>query len=237
MKKIFTLAAVALMAASVNAQTTWKTPKSANEDGTAIIEAETVLAEDDDITVKTVYASKASNSEQTFCGESFDAYFQVRVAADPTDDNLTGTAQKDNTPLVITVKKDLSLTVYYRRQKGENGFNADDNKDLLAINQNNPDSKKGIVNGTLEIGIEDGDYAFCSKTYELDANNTYTLFRKGSTLRIYGFTYKTGGSTDINGITAEEANENAPVYNLAGQRVNKNAKGILIQNGKKFIKK
>lgn len=31
--------------------------------------------------------------------------------------------------------------------------------------------------------------------------------------------------------------ENAPVYNLAGQRVNKNAKGILIQNGKKFIVK
>ena len=25
------------------------------------------------------------------------------------------------------------------------------------------------------------------------------------------------------------------IYNLAGQRVNKNAKGILIQNGKKFV--
>ena len=29
----------------------------------------------------------------------------------------------------------------------------------------------------------------------------------------------------------------APMYNLAGQRVNKNYKGIVIQNGKKFIKK
>ena len=31
--------------------------------------------------------------------------------------------------------------------------------------------------------------------------------------------------------------ENAPVYNLAGQRVSKDTKGILIQNGKKFINK
>ena len=36
---------------------------------------------------------------------------------------------------------------------------------------------------------------------------------------------------------AVEANENAPVYNLMGVRVNADAKGILIQNGKKFIRK
>ena len=47
----------------------------------------------------------------------------------------------------------------------------------------------------------------------------------------------TGVATNINGITENAANENAPIYNLAGQRVNKNAKGILIQNGKKFVNK
>ena len=31
--------------------------------------------------------------------------------------------------------------------------------------------------------------------------------------------------------------ENAPIYNLAGQRVSKDAKGILIRNGRKFISK
>lgn len=36
-------------------------------------------------------------------------------------------------------------------------------------------------------------------------------------------------------ITTEKEDANAPVYNLAGQRVSKDAKGILIQNGKKFI--
>lgn len=46
-------------------------------------------------------------------------------------------------------------------------------------------------------------------------------------------------STDVSGINeikAYKLDVNAPVYNLAGQRVNANAKGILIQNGKKFIK-
>ena len=35
----------------------------------------------------------------------------------------------------------------------------------------------------------------------------------------------------------EAANGNAPIYNLMGVRVNADAKGILIQNGKKFIRK
>ncbi len=37
--------------------------------------------------------------------------------------------------------------------------------------------------------------------------------------------------------TIEVANENAPIYNLMGVRVNADAKGVLIQNGKKFIRK
>ncbi len=39
----------------------------------------------------------------------------------------------------------------------------------------------------------------------------------------------------VNGL--EAANENAPIYNMMGVRVNADAKGILIQNGKKFIRK
>lgn len=47
-----------------------------------------------------------------------------------------------------------------------------------------------------------------------------------------------GTSAGINNVVSEkEADPNAPVYNLAGQRVDKNTKGILIQNGKKFVNK
>ena len=43
--------------------------------------------------------------------------------------------------------------------------------------------------------------------------------------------------TGINEVSNSTVNANAPIYNLAGQRVGKDYKGVVIQNGKKFIKK
>ncbi len=43
--------------------------------------------------------------------------------------------------------------------------------------------------------------------------------------------------TGINNITTETTDANAPAYNLSGQRVGKNAKGVLIKNGKKYVVK
>ncbi|MGN1375183.1 MAG: hypothetical protein ACI4V5_01365 [Prevotella sp.] len=78
---------------------------------------------------------------------------------------------------------------------------------------------------------------------------TYFVNAVGSKITCNGFafvpgattigsiSFTAGGSDGINGITVDGAdNANAPVFNLAGQRVSKDAKGILIQNGKKFIK-
>lgn len=62
-------------------------------------------------------------------------------------------------------------------------------------------------------------------------NGTYEM-TTGS--QIYSLNDITSG---INNATAEELDSNAPVYNLAGQRVSKDTKGILIQNGKKFLNK
>lgn len=46
-------------------------------------------------------------------------------------------------------------------------------------------------------------------------------------------------TTGIDNLNAESKtlNDNAPMYNLAGQRVDKTYKGVVIQNGKKFIKR
>lgn len=45
-----------------------------------------------------------------------------------------------------------------------------------------------------------------------------------------------GTSTGIsNAVVAPKANPNAPIYNLAGQKVSKSYKGVVIQNGKKFV--
>lgn len=46
-----------------------------------------------------------------------------------------------------------------------------------------------------------------------------------------------GSTTGISKVTADSADADAPVYNLAGQRVGKNAKGVLVKNGKKYVVK
>ena len=45
-------------------------------------------------------------------------------------------------------------------------------------------------------------------------------------------------TTGINGITASDAEQNGTaLYNLAGQRVAKGYKGLVIKNGKKYLVK
>lgn len=45
------------------------------------------------------------------------------------------------------------------------------------------------------------------------------------------------GTNISSAVVASKVNANAPIYNLAGQKVNKSYKGVVIQNGKKFVQK
>ena len=55
-------------------------------------------------------------------------------------------------------------------------------------------------------------------------------------LGFFGLSFTPGGTEGINDITTD-VDKNAPKYNLAGQRVDNNYKGVVIQNGKKFMNK
>lgn len=44
-------------------------------------------------------------------------------------------------------------------------------------------------------------------------------------------------TTGINNITTDATLENAPAFNLAGQKVGKAYKGVVIKAGKKFVQK
>lgn len=72
--------------------------------------------------------------------------------------------------------------------------------------------------------------------YDVKAGNTYFFWVSGSKIMLCGLTFMTG-NTAVENFTVDAANVNAPVYNVLGQRVNNDAKGLLIQNGKKFIRK
>lgn len=60
-------------------------------------------------------------------------------------------------------------------------------------------------------------------------NSTYEI-NSGNQL------YSLNGVTGISTIAADKLDASAPVYNLAGQRFSPQTNGILIQNGKKFVK-
>ena len=95
--------------------------------------------------------------------------------------------------------------------------------------------------------------------FPIYADMTYQVCANGSKLTALGFVTSTDEITDIVASTADgsesvvlkgsdtgisnvkvstdESDEDAPIYNLAGQRVTKDYKGVLIQNGKKFMNK
>lgn len=73
-------------------------------------------------------------------------------------------------------------------------------------------------------------------TIDVAANGEYYMFSPASQMGIYGFEFTPSGEeSGIANVKAEDAT--APVYNLAGQKADKSQKGILIQNGKKFVNK
>ena len=74
-----------------------------------------------------------------------------------------------------------------------------------------------------DVVIIKGKLKKFNNKYELDMNN-----------QLYSLN---GQTTNINNITTEAADANAPAYNLAGQKVGKAYKGVVIKAGKKFIQK
>lgn len=71
--------------------------------------------------------------------------------------------------------------------------------------------------------------------FEVEADKTYWLFNPKSQIGIYGFQFTE--TTGINTVKNAAETANAPMYNIAGQQVEQGFKGMVIQNGKKFIVK
>lgn len=67
---------------------------------------------------------------------------------------------------------------------------------------------------------------------------TITVTKVNSAASLDGvFFYKKAGDTGVNNLRYQPAANNDQLYNLAGQRVGKDYKGLVIKNGKKMIRK
>jgi hypothetical protein len=195
MKKIFTLIAMATMALGANAQGSWVAPEEAPAAGTSIIKGDLLKVE----TVFETTGGKLKDEDGndapvTFGGKTFSTYMQVRVDAAPSGTSLTGTEKSGSTPLVITAKKNVDLTVYYRRQQVDGSSVENDGKDLKLVDQ--------AATGTLIKGSSfdvyeiDADYSNIIRVFKLEEGKTYTLWCRGTTGRLYGIDYQEGTGTD-----------------------------------------
>ena len=73
---------------------------------------------------------------------------------------------------------------------------------------------------------------------EVAAAKEFGLVIKGECMTVAGVTlYTKAVPASISNAIVDATKTNAPIYNLAGQQVTKSYKGVVIQNGKKFVQK
>ena len=192
MKKKLSLFLVAFLAAMAYAATvTWKVTGDA---GQTSIEAGTTLIDADALTVKTVYATTLKDDAPTIEGESFTKAITIRTDGYPTADNLTGKERQGSTSLIVTVKQDCDVTLYYRHQSSKTQKEKqvdpsdpskeievitsvthaeNDSKDLIVFDQADISTKmSGKVNF---YGNELDEYKYATKKVSLKKDHVYTI--------------------------------------------------------------
>ena len=210
MKKIFTLIAVAAMALTANAQ-----GKYAMTEGEAHAFGDKV--------------SSVANCSLTF-GDVDNPGDSPAFSGAEADTNLTeqgwgfytkGNGQNGNKPggtvyvLKPTIAGSMTVAVVLNADKAFHV--SEDGTDLADY-----------------AGIKVDDKYYGTYSFTVKAGSTYKVWCDGSKLGFYGFELSDASSVkSIKNVTEN----NGEVYNLAGQKVDANAKGLVIKNGKKMIQK
>ncbi len=124
----------------------------------------------------------------------------------------------------------------YRLTTGE-GAEAAIDTDLKASDGTATSSDKTAVYGLATVDGQDGFYkASAGKT--IPAKCAYLeVANSANSAKFYSLGDHSGSTTGITSVKNEAAGNNAPMYNLAGQLVDKGYKGIVIKNGKKIVLK
>ena len=129
----------------------------------------------------------------------------------------------------VYVKGTISYIKEISTQYGNATYNLSDDgtttNELVVYRGNYIDGKKFTTGDELKVGDEVVVYG----KLVLYGGNTPEVNSGSSIYSVNGVT------TGISGINSDKPDTTAPGFNLAGQRVNNSFKGVVIQNGKKFI--
>ena len=234
MKKFFTLIAAVAMAASMNAQGTYAVQKD-----------DKVTAGDQISSVNNVTLTYCENAGTAFAvGKATDNWADADFTAYVCGKN-NGKLVSDAAPTGCVYKfetvKAGSLTVGVQLN-GSKGFHIldADFAEVAPASYNLPAAKDG---DSQEFTQNDkGENIVSAKsngtvTFSVAEGGTYYVLAAGTKMGFYGFKYLTGTSTGISDIQAPKSSKDGATFNLLGQKVANDAKGIVIKNGKKFINK
>lgn len=225
MKKFFTLIAAVAMAASVNAQVfTFDTDYAQGAVPATITSNGLVLS------VVDVNAKISVDANTAYFGTA-DSYerFAKRMKS--------GGKSSSKNMLTLTLPSDGTLKVYART--GSSG--ATDRNVILTQNDTELANKVLLESEAVSVnmmvdGVEVAKKVYPAVSVAVKAGDVVITYPVGS-INFYGFEFVASGTSGISNIQASEAANEGATFNLLGQKVASNAKGLVIKNGKKFINK
>ena len=210
MKKLFTLITAMAMTMAINAQViTFGDVAVANAD---LPEAWT--AGDVKLVLTNDGKPKIDTNEANFGTTDEFTLFKTRLKS----------GGSSSTKRFLTLTVPSKGTVKIAARTGKNS----DNTRTIVLTQND----KVLVNKVLDEA-EAVEKVHPYVTASVEAGDIVITFPKKS-INFYAVEF-VAESTDIHQVEAKSANNNA--YNLAGQSVGKNYKGVVITNGKKYVRK
>ena len=232
MKKFFTLIAAVAMAASMNAQGTYAVQVGDN------VKAGDKITSVENITLTYMENDGAAYAVGKVTTNWADADFGAYVCGKNSgklhsDAEPTGCAYKFETVKAGSVTVGVQLG-------GNKGFHIldADFAEVAPASYNLPAAKDGDSQKFEQN--EKGENIIAEKsngtvTFSVAEGGTYYVFAAGTKMGFFGFKYEAGTSTGISSIEAAAKND-GKTYNMAGQQVSSSFKGLVIKNGKKFVK-
>lgn len=225
MKKFFTLIAAVAMAASMNAQVfTFDTDYAKGSIPSTITSNGLVLS--------------IVDTQGKIVVDANTAYFGTADSYQKFDKRLkSGGKSSSNNMLTLTLPADGTLKVYART-----GSNSATDRNVV-LSQNGEELYNQVVKEddavTVNIpngeGIEEAKTVYPAISVPVVKGDVVITYPTGS-INFYGFELVASGTTGISNIQASEAANEGATFNLLGQKVASNAKGIVIKNGKKYVK-
>lgn len=233
MKKFFTLIATVAMATSMNAQGTYAVQEGAN------VKAGDQITSVENITLtymeKAGTAYSAAKKQTNWADADFVAYVSGK-----SNGKLVSGAEPTGCVYKFETAKAGSVTVGVQLNASK-GFHILDAEfaEVAPASYNLPSAKDGDSQKFTEN--EKGENIIGAKsngtvTFNVAEGGTYYVLAAGTKMGFFGFKYEAGTSTGISSIEATSAKNDGKTYNMAGQQVSGSFKGLVIKNGKKFVK-